>query len=267
MILPNKIHKTRILCILVGFLSIVSSTSAETIVHLTPTRQIKQTVPIVAKSVENASHSEIIEEAQSSRDENIAKKEVDNTAKAYNMFEVYNPYVDYFSNFIKKDPEFTTSFGEGGDLAGLSSILRCSSKYIMNSIDGQESISFYVTKYRLASLFGSDTSLWFNVTFKLNMPLIISKKRPPSFELNLNGKTSIVNLKKISSYSKDTFSVTTGNIHFLDELYVPNANITLLISTENEKKIRIPISSQVIQQWRQVTTADLRNLKKEYEEK
>ena len=173
----------------------------------------------------------------------------------------------YFDKFIKNPPKFQANYGEGGDLAGLSSILYCSSSYSMNYIDTGEYVSFSVMKGRSASFYGADTSLTFSVYYNLQTNPIVSKKRQPIFELQLKGVTTTIKLKKISNYSDTGFMVHTGNVHLLDELYVPGASVTLLLSNEKNEIIRIPIAREVIEQWQKVSSADLKKMKREYEER
>lgn len=170
---------------------------------------------------------------------------------------------DYFETFEKRQPEFSTSFGEGGDLAGLSSISSCQSTYSMSRL--KEYIGFMLFKSRDAWAFGSDVYLFFCVNINLDIPLVINKNKQPVFEIDISGEKKIVKLKKISDYSNNRFSVRTSNVNILDELYVPHAKVTMLIQTKNGSVVRIPIPENVVQQWEEVTSADLKKMKKDYE--
>ncbi len=173
----------------------------------------------------------------------------------------------YFDNFIKEPPKFETMFGEGGDLAKTSSVANCYSTYKMMLPETDEQMTFVVAKWRTAAAFGADTTLFIWVTYNLKTNPIVSKKRQPIFELQVDGKINTIKLNKISRYETKGFSVKTGNVHFLDELYVNGATVTLLLSNEKNETIRVPIAKEVIEQWKQVTSADLKKMKYEYEER
>ena len=174
----------------------------------------------------------------------------------------------YFDAFQREQPTITTHFGEGGDLAGLSSSHMVTSQFALRHPESGEFVECTVQKYRLAWAFGADTLLFFSVSYHLNTPLIVNKNKQPLFELNINGKKTIVKLKKISDYSYDYFNVTTGNVHFLDDLYIPGADVTLLIPLRGGSSpdmARIPLPQEVIAQWRQVSDADLKKMRREYD--
>lgn len=172
---------------------------------------------------------------------------------------------NYFCDFTQKGPELNAQFGEGGDLAGLSSNASYTSTYTIISHDKKESVCFSIVKMRSASAFFSDTSLYLSAYFNLNIPFIVSDKRPPIIELASESNVRTIKFKKISNYSSNGFSIFSGNVHLLDELYVPNTTVTLLIDTKSGEKLRIPIQQNVITQWQQVTSADLKKVKRGYE--
>lgn len=171
----------------------------------------------------------------------------------------------YFDSFKETYNGVQTFFGDGGNLAGLSSVAGCSSHYFLMRNSSKESVSIGVDKFRSASFWGADTSFGMTGSFRLKEDVIISKKHIPAFEIKTKSETKIVDLKKISHYGKNKFTVSTGDVHFLDDIFVPNAKITLLLYIGNNKNIRIPIPNYVVEDWKKVSTADLRQMKYDYE--
>ena len=206
------------------------------------------------------------EQQQSPSKENTVNQSTDNADKT-TISKAPKSVDDYLSDFTKGEPEFTSSFGEGGDLAGLSSSAYCLSTYNMKSVDTKEWLTITTLKTRTATAFYSDTWLIFTVQFNLKIPVIVSAKRPPLLELTSNGVSKIIKFKKISSYSLTGFNISAGNVHLLDELYSPNTTIVLLLETKSGPQLRVPIPENVIKQWQQVTSADLKKMRREFDER
>ena len=267
-----------------GLLLPVSAVQAETIVNKVPIYQrepgrfqprvVKPVVRENKESAENAAARTAVKElsAAETAQPQPAVKQTDIAANNNNKQEPVKPTgkadTGYdFSRFHTYGPDFSSSFGEGSDLAGLSSLLYCASQFSMKSPDEKENVFFYVQKSKIADAFDSDTSIFFSVNTALNIPLIISKKRQPYFELDINGKKSIVNFSQISYYSKTGLTINAENMHLLDGVYVPGAAVSLMLYKEDGGTLRLPIPDNVIKQWQQVTSADLKQMKKDYETK
>lgn len=171
----------------------------------------------------------------------------------------------YFESFKEEYNGLQTNFGDAGDLAGLSSMARCVSFYSLTRDSSEEKVNIGVAKFRTASFFGANTSLSVTCFCKLKENVIISKKHIPAFEIKTKAETKVVNFKKIGHYGNNQFTVNTGDVHFLDDIFVPNAKITLLLYIGNNKNIRIPIPNYVVEDWKKVSTADLRQMKYDYE--
>ena len=195
----------------------------------------------------------------------LKPKDIENGASA-NKMETYPITSEhYFDSFEKVGPDFAVSFGEGGDLAGTSSLHFCSSKFIMKNSDTDENITFIVYKKRVAWVFGADTMLYITCTWDLNAPIIVGQNRYPLFELNMNGESETIRLRKLSQYSRKSFIVITGNVHFLDALYGKSERVTMLLPLSEGGMARIPIPAEVIEQWEQVSSADLKKMRREYD--
>ena len=122
-----------------------------------------------------------------------------------------------------------------------------------------------MTKYRLAWAFGSEYTFYFGVSYQLNTPLVVNKKKQPLFELDVNGTSKIVKIRTIPEYSPTGFHKVTSYVKLLDGLYVPNANVTMLIPTRGGTLARIPIPPEVIAQWREVSSINLRKARQAYD--
>ena len=171
----------------------------------------------------------------------------------------------YFDAFEWEGPKLDTNFGEGGDIAQLSSLHAIASNFTYRSKETNEFISFTVTKYRLAWAFGSEYTFYFGVSYQLNTPLVVNKKKQPLFELDVNGTSKIVKIRTIPEYSPTGFHKVTSYVKLLDGLYVPNANVTMLIPTRGGTLARIPIPPEVIAQWREVSSINLRKARQAYD--
>lgn len=258
------------------------SVYAETIVHLdrdSRPREIHTYNQHTKMEIGNDSNNNRITKKQENEEDTTQKipidEKVDNISKNDKNINLDNGNKEkvhkiktldnYFCDFTQKGPELNAQFGEGGDLAGLSSNASYTSTYTIISHDKKESVCFSIVKMRSASAFFSDTSLYLSAYFNLNIPFIVSDKRPPIIELASESNVRTIKFKKISNYSSNGFSIFSGNVHLLDELYVPNTTVTLLIDTKSGEKLRIPIQQNVITQWQQVTSADLKKVKRGYE--
>lgn len=170
----------------------------------------------------------------------------------------------YFRNFTVEGPKVSFSNGSGGDVLGTSSIIYYSSLYRLEL--GSEYVTFSLQRQRLATALGSDTSSLFFVAYDLKFNPHASKKRTPKIEI-LNGtKPKIIEFKKISEYNSDGFIIHTGDDSFLEAFYYPGCDANLLLENKDGEILRVPLPAEVIEQWHQVCNADLRKIKKEYED-
>ena len=119
---------------------------------------------------------------------------------------------------------------------------------------------------RTASVFGSDTYSTFFVLYNLKFNPHVSKKRLPRVEIITDHGSKIIDFKKISNFRSDGFHISTGDDFFLDRFYHPGCNANLLLENKNGDILRVPLPAEVIEQWHQVGHADLRKVKREYED-
>ncbi len=170
----------------------------------------------------------------------------------------------YFHDFTLHGPELTFNHGEGGDLAKTSSIIFYGVKYSLNS--DSEVISINLTRSRMATAFGSDTYSYLFVNYNLKFSPHASKKRLPKIEIITEKGIKTVEFEKISDFRSDGFSIRTGNDSFLERFYYPGCDANLLLENKNGEVLRVPLPAEVIEQWHHVGKADLRKIKREYEE-
>lgn len=262
----------------------ISSVCAETIVHLERTRYSQHEHRDHNKINTHAnasSESDIQEKASNSKKNNIneASKDIKTNEEAptenldsqsslplkeketkYNIIKNNA----YFRNFAVEGPKVSFSNGEGGDVLGTSSIISYDSLYRLES--GSEYVTFSLQRQRLATALGSDTSSLFFVAYNLKFNPHASKKRTPKIEVLSGTKPKIIEFKKISEYNSDGFIIHTGDNSFLDEFYYPGCDANLLLENKDGEILRVPLPAEVIEQWHQVCNADLRKIKKEYED-
>ena len=264
-----------VLGIIIGVTMTSSLVEAETIVHsersYREARKSSEETRSQEKNHAAGSHENIAAvdagEADRGSENRTASKEKDTLEDKSAEIVKEHPVTSehYFDSFEKIGPDFEVSFGEGGDLAGTSSIHFCSSKFIVKNTDTNENVTFMVSKIREAWLFGADTMLFIACTWDLKAPTIVGQNRYPLFEMNMNGEKEIIKLQKLSQYSRKSFSVSTGNVHFLDSLYGRAGKVTMLLPLTDGNMARIPIPAEVIEQWEEVSNADLKKMRREYD--
>ena len=250
-------------------LSAPSFTSAETIVHLDRQRH-EQTAaspptvqaPVEERTIEESPPPAIAGEPLAKPTE-VAGPTVRAKDTAADASAITSGH--YFDAFEWEGPKLDARFGEGGDIAQLSSSHTITSNFTYRNKETNEFINFTVMKWRLAWALGADYTFFFGVSYQLNTPLVVNKNNQPLFELDVNGSFKIVKIRKVPEYSPNGFHKVTSYVKLLDELYVPNAKVTLLIPTRAGALERIPIPPEVIKQWRDVSSIDLKNARQEYD--
>ena len=170
----------------------------------------------------------------------------------------------YFHDFTPQGPELTFDHGEGGDLAKTSSIIFYGVNYSLRL--EPEFISINLIRSRMATAFGSDTHSSLFVTYNLKFSPHVSKKRLPKIEIITDTDVKIVDFKKISSFRSNGFSIQTGDDSFLERFYYPGCDANLLLENKNGEVLRVPLPAELIEQWHHVGKANLREIKREYEE-
>ena len=264
--------------LIIGGLSLqISFAEAETIVHLE--RQHDRN-PVYEKPHETDAQireSKPISRSDENIQENVSKQEETHSEEINNPTSISINKDDealegtssiaqnsYFHDFTISGPTLQFQHGEGGDLANTSSIIFYQSLYGLKSDD--EFIDIKVVRTRVATAFGSDTDSYFFVTYNLKFAPHVSKKRPPKIEINTNTGVKIIDFKKISTFRNDGFDIYTGDDSFLDRFYYPGCDANLLLENTNDEVLRVPLPAEVIEQWHRIGKANLRELKKEYEE-
>ncbi len=170
----------------------------------------------------------------------------------------------YFHDFTSHGPKLIFRHADGGDLAKTSSLIFYTVNYSLTS--ASESISISVSKTRIATAFGSDTDSGLSVYYNLKFSPHVSKKRLPKIEIITDNGVKIVDFKKISEFNSNGFVIRTGDDSFLERFYYPGCDANLLLENRNGEVLRVPLPAEVIEQWYHVGKADLRKIKREYEE-
>lgn len=259
--------------LILGGLSLhISFAEAETIVHLERQRDRNPVYEKPHETDTQIKESKPISKSDESIQENVSKHEETNNSTAISITEddgalEGNSSIDknsYFHDFTIIGPTLQLEHGEGGDLAKTSSIISYRSFYGLQSND--ESISISVLRTRIATAFGSDTYSYFYVSYDLKFAPHVSKKRLPKIEVHTNTGVKIIDFKKISTFQNNGFGIDTGDDSFLERFYYPGCDANLLLENTNGEVLRVPLPAEVIEQWHRIGKANLRELKKEYEE-
>ena len=177
--------------------------SAQTVVHLEPfyqrpPKQVEQNkipdTPETPTLIESDNSPNIVEP------EDTSKTVVPETAK--NIIGEQNDVIaeipsdlnendilagTYFSNYRLVGPKTYTYFGDAGDMASLSSVIRFSSYYKIISPDLENVVEVTLLKRRIAWALGVNTEYWFFLNYTLDCQPIVSDKKHPLIEFNKNG--------------------------------------------------------------------------------
>lgn len=264
--------------LIIGELSLhISFAEAETIVHLERQRYRN---PVYEKSHETSHQAEEekpISDLDKDRQENASKYEETHTEKPHKPTSISihtdgkalegTSSIDknsYFRNFTVSGPTLRFQHGEGGDLAKTSSIIFYQSLYGLKSDD--EFITITVSRARVATAFGSDTSSTFSVAYDLKFAPHVSKKRLPKIEVHTDTGIKIIDFKKISTFRDNGFDIITGDDSFLERFYYPGCDANLLFENKNGEVLSVPLPAEALEQWHRIGKANLREIKKAYEE-
>lgn len=122
-----------------------------------------------------------------------------------------------------------------------------------------------VQKYRNTATLGpSDISTSFTCSWGMDFDALINKNHKPRFVVIANDGTSKIIELNIYSAGAEYFSVESPKWqNFLQNVH----KLYLEISSQSGDKIRLPIPTDAIDQWNTVVNADMKKLKKEFENK
>lgn len=162
----------------------------------------------------------------------------------------------YIDGFKIKGPAITTQSQDGF-------FLYTSKLYEEHEQYG--GFTLLVQKYRNTATLGpSDIATSLTCSWSMDFDALINKNHKPRFIVVANDGTSKIIELNMHSSAAEYFSVVSpkwGNfIQNVDKLY-------LEISSQSGDNIRLPIPTDAIDQWNTVVNADMKKLKKEFENK
>lgn len=162
----------------------------------------------------------------------------------------------YIDGFKIKGPAITTQSQDGF-------FLYTSKLYEEHEQYG--GFTLLVQKYRSTAMLGpSDIATLLTCSWSMDFDALINKNHKPRFIVVANDGTSKIIELNMHSYAAEYFSVESpkwGNfIQNVDKLY-------LEISSQSGDNIRLPIPTDAIDQWNTVVNADMKKVKKEFENK
>ena len=171
----------------------------------------------------------------------------------------------YFSNYRLVGPKTYTYFGDAGDMAGLSSVIRFSSYYKIISPDLENVVEVTLLKRRIAWALGVNTEYWFFLNYTLDCQPIVSDKKHPIIEFNKNGKITEKEIKTLSEYGSNRFVVIFSDAKKITDIIHSGANISILLPVLSGDYIRVPVPPKALLQWQEVVDIDLKELKKKHD--
>lgn len=255
--------------------------SAQTVVHLEPfyqrpPKQVEQNkipdTPETPTLIESDNSPNIVEP------EDTSKTVVPETAK--NIIGEQNDVIaeipsdlnendilagTYFSNYRLVGPKTYTYFGDAGDMASLSSVIRFSSYYKIISPDLENVVEVTLLKRRIAWALGVNTEYWFFLNYTLDCQPIVSDKKHPLIEFNKNGKITEKEIKTLSEYGSNRFVVIFSDAKKITDITHSGANISILLPVLSGDYIRVPVPPKALLQWQEVVDIDLKELKKKHD--
>lgn len=162
----------------------------------------------------------------------------------------------YIEGFKIKGPVIVTQSQEGA-------FLYTSKLYEENEDYGN--FTFWMQKVRAAAVLGpSYVSTSFSCSWSIDFDALISKNHKPQFILIDNDGIEQILELNMSRYAADYFVVESPKWGSL----LQNAHkVYLELSSQSGDNVRLPIPIDAIEQWNTVINADMKKVKKEFENK
>ena len=164
--------------------------------------------------------------------------------------------IRYIDNFKIKGPVITTQ-SQGGFF------LYTSKLYMENEQYGN--FTLLMQKYRNTATIGpSDISIVFSCKWSMDFDALINKKHKPRILAIFDDGTTKVTEITMYSYSAEYFAVKSPKwVSMLQNAH----KLYLEIPSQSGDIARLPIPTDTIEQWNTVINADMKKVKKEFENK
>ena len=147
----------------------------------------------------------------------------------------------YFANFNLVGPKTYTYFGDAGDMAGLSSVIRFSSYFKLTSPNQEETCEVTLLKRRIAWALGVNTEYNFFLNYTLDCQPIVSDKKHPKIEFNKNGKITEREINNLFQYGSNMFLIIFSDEKKVTDIINSGADISILLPVLNGDYVKVPI--------------------------